>query len=419
MHVCRRWRQVIFESPRRLNLQILCTDRTPVQKNIGIWPAFPIIVSYDWLGSNQPEGFGDTIAALRHPDRVCYVTLMAMGSQLAKVVTVMQEPFPVLTRLKIISYKKTAVLPAQFLAGTAPCLQHILLLGVPFPTLPSLLLSTRDLVTLDLNSVPATGYISPEAMVEGLATLTKLETLIIRFESATPSPKQIRPSSINRIVLPALTYLSFEGAWEYLDDFVAQIDSPQLDRIWVTYLNHLANVSAVQLSEFVDRSVGPKLTKFGHARVGYYDCLFSFIMNRLPLHKYCPRPDRPLGIISFRGSDRVSDLAQLLGQFSRAEILSNVAHLNLDYLPDSVYRLDSLEGADNVTWPRLLRPFSAVQTLRVSRELAGIVAHALEDIAGQMVTKVLPSLKSICLQGQSASSIGKFVADRGILIDSL
>ena len=34
VHVCRRWRQIIFESPHRLDLQILCTEKTPVRQNL-------------------------------------------------------------------------------------------------------------------------------------------------------------------------------------------------------------------------------------------------------------------------------------------------------------------------------------------------------------------------------------------------
>jgi hypothetical protein len=53
-----------------------------------------------------------------------------------------------------------------------------------------------------------------------------------------------------------------------------------------------------------------------------------------------------------------------------------------------------------------------VQTLHVSRDLAGHVALALEDIAGEMVAEVLPSLDLIYLPGQLASSVEKFVAAR-------
>ena len=32
VHVCRKWRSVVFGSPRRLNLRLLCTKRTPVRE---------------------------------------------------------------------------------------------------------------------------------------------------------------------------------------------------------------------------------------------------------------------------------------------------------------------------------------------------------------------------------------------------
>ncbi|KAI9453650.1 hypothetical protein BJY52DRAFT_1214031, partial [Lactarius psammicola] len=60
VHVCQRWRQIVFESPRRLKLQILCTRRTPVRKNLGIWPTFPIVVDYRYpRRSNRPKGEGN------------------------------------------------------------------------------------------------------------------------------------------------------------------------------------------------------------------------------------------------------------------------------------------------------------------------------------------------------------------------
>ena len=44
VHVCRNWRNVVFGSPRRLNLHLCCTKRTPVRENLDIWPQLPIII---------------------------------------------------------------------------------------------------------------------------------------------------------------------------------------------------------------------------------------------------------------------------------------------------------------------------------------------------------------------------------------
>jgi hypothetical protein len=104
VHVCQRWRQIVFASPHRLNLRILCSYRTPVRKNLDIWPAFPIIVDYGDLKSIVPYDEDDLLAALEHPDRVCSVNLRTTPPQLEQMVRIMQEPFPVLTDLKIILY---------------------------------------------------------------------------------------------------------------------------------------------------------------------------------------------------------------------------------------------------------------------------------------------------------------------------
>ncbi|KAI9456664.1 hypothetical protein BJY52DRAFT_1417047 [Lactarius psammicola] len=44
---------------------------TPVRKNLGIWPAFPIIGDYQYLWSSNvmPNDEDNIIAALEHPDR--------------------------------------------------------------------------------------------------------------------------------------------------------------------------------------------------------------------------------------------------------------------------------------------------------------------------------------------------------------
>jgi hypothetical protein len=410
VHVCRRWRQIIFESPHRLNLQILCTHRTPVRENLGIWPAFPIAIEYNNSGWDIPPSSDEdiVIVALEHRDRVSRIMLNATGSQLAKMVTVMQGPFPVLTHLEFGSSDGEApILSDGFLGGSAPCLQELRIDGIPFPKLPTLLLSTSDLITLTL-LIPPFGYISPEAIVVALASLPKLETLNIELLSdfSHHHRNRMRSPHTTRTVLPALATFTFMGACEYLEDLVTQIDSPQLDRIDV-YLNYPVDVPFTQLSKFIDRSVGPKLTLFKHAQLKFHGDFTNFIMSR---HANFDWDRESRTIISCDGHSR--HIAELLGQFSATEILSNVVHLKLEGQPQEVGTLE----ADGVEWLHILRQFSAVQTLHVSQVLAGYVAVALEDFTGnsETVTELLPSLNLIRLAGQSASSIGRFVAARGL-----
>ena len=102
----------------------------------------------------------------------------------------MKVPFSALTHLDLMGPDpdddpKGAVLPPGFLGGSAPCLQHLRFNAVDailFQELQILLLSARGLVSLQLEDIPnCFGNISPEAVVRGLAGLTKLRSLSIIF----------------------------------------------------------------------------------------------------------------------------------------------------------------------------------------------------------------------------------------------
>src|ERR1700761_5962141 len=46
VHVCARWRGIVFASQQALRLRLLCTHGTPVLKTLNCWPSLPIIVKY-------------------------------------------------------------------------------------------------------------------------------------------------------------------------------------------------------------------------------------------------------------------------------------------------------------------------------------------------------------------------------------
>ena len=114
-HVCRRWRSVVFYSPRRLNLLLLCTPRTPARDSLDIWPPLPLIIdgmsasSYD---DRDRTCVYNTIAALDHPDRVCEIQLYDFSSSNLRYVTdsvAMQKPFQELTRLLLRTSDRTGL----------------------------------------------------------------------------------------------------------------------------------------------------------------------------------------------------------------------------------------------------------------------------------------------------------------------
>jgi hypothetical protein len=42
VHICRRWRTIVFQSPHRLNLRLLCTYKTPARDTHDVWPPLPL-----------------------------------------------------------------------------------------------------------------------------------------------------------------------------------------------------------------------------------------------------------------------------------------------------------------------------------------------------------------------------------------
>ncbi|KAH9971233.1 hypothetical protein BGW80DRAFT_1561745 [Lactifluus volemus] len=192
VHVCQRWRYLIFESPIHLNLQLFCTTLTPVRKLLDVWPPFPLVIldynKYGWseLDEFDEAALDNTAAALEHRDRVHRISISYPSNSLRKrILTAMQEPFPALRSLSFRLHEGLSGrgdhLPATFLNGSAPCLQHLAFLSVSFPLLPRLLSSTSDLTSLHLNDIPNSGYIPPEEMATSLSALPKLKSLIISF----------------------------------------------------------------------------------------------------------------------------------------------------------------------------------------------------------------------------------------------
>ena len=230
VHVCRRWRCVVFGSPRRLKLRLVCTPTTPARNTLDVWPALPLYI-HTRLASRE-HGADNVVAVLERSNRVHQVRLGNFSSSdFEKFCAAMEVPFPELTELQLLSNEKMVrVLPDSFLGGSAPRLRHLNLDGIPFPGLPKLLLSTTHLGSLHLKDNPHSGYISPEAMVAALSTLNSLRRLSLEFQSPLSRPDR-HPPPPTRFVHPTLTQFWFKGDSEYLEDLVARIDAPRLGKL--------------------------------------------------------------------------------------------------------------------------------------------------------------------------------------------
>ncbi|KAH9081474.1 hypothetical protein EDB83DRAFT_549115 [Lactarius deliciosus] len=252
-HVCRKWRSIVFVSSRRLDLRLYCTPGRPVLKTLDCWPAFPIAVKYGGsptLDPPAPEDEDNIVAALARCDRVNSVSLTVTSSLLEKLGTI-QEPFSGLQKLVLLSRNIpwSEIPPRTF--RQAPHLRTLHLTRIVLPSLPQLLSSSRDLVDIQLQELPNTPYFSSKSFRDDLSGMAQLRSLSLHFLFSANRFAVSRPSG-KRVVLPALTRLSFRGDTEYLECFVATVHAPRLRDIKITFLNqHPFNVS--ELSRFLNR----------------------------------------------------------------------------------------------------------------------------------------------------------------------
>ena len=401
VHVCQRWRSIVFGSPRRLNLRLGCTPKTPVRDLLDIWPALPLFV---WGDTNHPSESVDNIAAvLERRDRVRHIYLPS--PYLVKFSATMQVPFPELTVLELRSNGEwMPILPDSFLGGSAPHLQSLMLNGIPFPALPKLLLSATHLTFLRLYGIPHSGYFPPQAMAAALSSLTSLEFLLLRFQSSSLPDwtSRCRPPP-TRSVLPFLTHFYFKGVSEYLDDIVAGIDTPRLNHLSVSILNQI-EFDTPQLIQLIGRT--PAFEAFKRARL-----FFENDQARIELFSQTPGS----GVLN------VDILCSVTGWFISLGVCTSCLPLSMLedlYISESRYsHLHQPDNAENSLWLDLLHPFTSVMNLYLSRRVAPRISLALQELVGARTVEVLPTLQNIFLEefpppGHVQEGIGQFVATR-------
>ena len=408
VHVCRRWRSVVFGSPRRLKLKLFCTTKTPVRDRLDVWPELPLVIAGD------VDNVDNIIGLLECSDRINQINLQRYRKDILEA---MEVSFPELTFLALSSDETEPLLPLpdSFLGGSVPRLQSLHLNHIPFPGLPKLLLSATDLTVLRLDNIPHSGYFSPEAMVACLSLLTNLDVLCLHFQSSQPLPdresRRTRPPK--RTVLPVLTHFRFRGVCEYLEYLVACVDSPRLNSFHITFFNDIV-FNTPQFTQFISRT--PTLEAFDKAIIFLSDHDATI---RLSLKT---SGDEKLNVaISCRVLDwQVSFLEQVCTSFLPA--LSALEDL---YISEHPYRQPVWEdNIDSALWLELLRPFTTVKDLFLSEKIALRVVPALQELVGGRTIEVLPVLQNIFIEGVQPSGpvqegVGKFVAARQVISHSI
>jgi hypothetical protein len=242
-------------------------------------------------------------------------------------------------------------------------------------------------------------------MVTSLSALTSLEFLQLGFQyprrhRALESRRPPLPP-LTHSILPSLTGIWFTGASEYLAEILARIDTPRLNKLYITFFEQIIFDHTPQL------------------------VLFQLISQRPTLRA----PEK--GYISFNLDANIVDFTSQTSDYGILSVEipctdSNRLLPSLGEVCTCLPRLSMLEdlyifedGKYPPDWQNLnlLRSFVAVKNLYLSEEIAARIAPALQELVGGRTTEVLPTLENIFLEGFRPSGplhegIEKFVAAR-------
>ena len=412
-HVCRRWRSILYTSPRRLDLQILCKSAksgAPMKQILRTWPTLPLVLRY--RGNARSKLLPNNVMiALRHPDRVCEINFILTSSIIGSIAKVVQVPFVALKSIQMTS--KDAEEPpvlGDFLGGSAPLLERIDLgcIAVPFPAIRRLVLSTNHLYRLWLVKIPNTCYFSPEDIVTCLSALVQLKDLFVGFRSpaSRPNPSMTRPPAPERATLSSLVILVFYGASEYLEGFVARIDCPSLTTLGIKYFNQLI-FEIPQLVQFISRVDGLKSP--GEVIVQPAKMYSTLSLRRGTRRRWECYFRLPCSQLDWQLSFSTQILHELSPLLCGVHVLSIVK---------SSIPLIGKEDVDPTQWLELFHPLSQTSNIRVSvEELVTDIMRAL--VSEDMVAGILPRLTSLHLEGYRKSTFAVEAADRFVAMRKL
>ena len=360
---------------------------TPLFDTLSHLPPLPLIIDYRGKDPNDDHSI---LHAIQHRNRVLHVVSQAPSLYLNRLIVPMDGSFPRLESLSLSSTTKLEeetrlILPKTFLA---PNLRHLSLRGISLSKGLPLLASALLIVTLKLTGIQSTGYFTPATLVTRLDHLPKLEDLALGFSTPLPRPTaegELLQVRITPTALPSLRQLAFRGVSVYLEDLLARISSPLLQRCDITLFNQL-NFTLPHLSHFT-RTTESLRHPFASVVFNQEGVSFvagshdEFIDETFSLRVSC----KPFGW-------QMDSATQICGAL--LPVVSTVEGLTLDFEEEDLPP-DWQDEVDAMMWHGLLWPFSGVKKLRIGYPLASELSNALESDDAGLVLGLLPELEEL------------------------
>ena len=403
VHVCQRWRTLIFASASYLRIRHVCTHGTQVCPMLAHSPILPLVVDYadETRGCTEEDGEGLWFALLpERRDRVRRIRLLVHGSHLWNfVATLFDGTFPALECLFVTLWERNYESPSFKLPQRfrAPRLRHLVLTHFGFPLATPILDTSVHLVTLSLNLVK---YCLPNDLLERLLFLPQLE--ILNIASTSPISDDFSVASgqgphwstpLNtHVTLSNLHSFGFEGNGLYLKALLLGMTTPLLGGLQTAFFNQMTPSVSCLLScrtteDNPNFSFGTARFRFHRRGVSVRVCPSdedrTYVFS---LHAFCLGLGRQISFVS-----QLFDGPNLL--------LASVVDLSLDYSRRIFSSEQHNDSEDRRTrWRNLLRSFRNVEILRVHGELSQDICRTLlsgseaEPLSSWML---LPRLKEL------------------------
>jgi hypothetical protein len=373
-------------------------------------PPLPLIIDHNHpnhdLTAEDEEGI---VLALQHRDRVRRIRLEMPVASLQKVITAIDDRFPVLEFLDIAppaKHNTRLILPSTF---EAPHLRYLRLCHLASPIGSRLIVTAVGLVRLFLGWIHPSTYPHPNHLLQPLSLLPQLEELVIGFSSPVPNRdlerQLLNTPIITHATLPNLHEFVFLGVSDYLEALLPHMTTPGLEALAIHFFNQL-RFSVPHLLQFMMTTENIRLDSaefvFYYRAVSVF--VFSPVGSRL-VNLY-------VGVTCGHLDWQVSSITQIFNILS--PLLSTVMDLTLVH---GVHTLSS-EGhnqADRTLWRELLSSFRNVKTLRVHEGLVGEVFRSLQ-LDGEPPLELLPELNElICPRGSHDNrTFAAFIHEREV-----
>ncbi len=250
-----------------------------------------------------------------------------------------------------------------------------------------------NIVTLSLNLIPPSAYFHPNALLQWLSLMPRLEIFRMTFNSHFPSgdiERQLLRTPITmHVTLPSLRWFAFQGTSAYLEALPPRVTIPRLERLQVKFFNQLT-YSILNLREFMSAAGNLRLST----------ATLSFAMDYIIVVVYPHEGAKTFTLEMSLGARhldwQVACSAQVFHTLRTR--ISMLEHLTLEYYRHFISS-EWNDEADRTQWRELLGSFGNLKTLRVDSALVGQLSRSLQPSEGESPTELLPELQELSYSG--------------------